>query len=611
MSVCLRLSAGAAAAQPNAAGGIMTPAAVLQKRANARLQPAAAPRDLTAGAVWAVLRPDEQTAAMSIQQHTALPDGVRDEIVVTVNRATPTPFGVQVTSTLATAPADADRIAFHFRARSDSRNPIRAVIETLGSPWTSVAAGTIHLTSAWQEYAVTGTAGTYDQPLAARLQVGAATGILEFTDLHVEDLGPDPALIEARSAVAPEAVQARIRRYRMGDLTVHVVDTFGHPVENATVHVRMWRQDFLFGCNFFRLDPVDNSPAQVAYRAEFDALFNYATLPFYWGSFEQQRGNPAFWRLDPMVDWCIAHGITPKAHPLVWHALYPEWAPADPQDAIPLLRRRVIEIVTRERTRIPFYDVVNEASNGATFTPANGESRWLQRDGAPVVVETALDWARGAAGAAPDHFIYNDYETGDPNLDLLTRMQHDGKLPDIIGIQSHMHGGVWPLDRIWMVCQSFSRFGRPIHFTETTVLSGPKRDIDFNGPAATDWDTTPDGEAAQADYVAKFYSILFSHPSVRAITWWDFSDDCAWLGAPAGLVRKDMTPKPAYIRLRQLIRHDWWTNADGHTDAHGNFTVRAFYGDYAITTGDRRGRSVSTAVSFPTGRPRQSVILRL
>ena len=93
--------------------------------------------------------------------------------------------------------------------------------------------------------------------------------------------------------------------------------------------------------------------------------------------------------------------------------------------------------------------------------------------------------------------------------------------------------GLWPLARVWQVCESFSRFGKPLHFTETTVISGPGRQFDYRGPALADWLTTVDGETRQADYVAKFYTVLFSHPAVRAITWWDLSDMKAWLGAPA------------------------------------------------------------------------------
>lgn len=566
----------------------------------------AAPRNLLAHQSWTLLTPSAGDASLTIVAAPGLPDNSTAELRVQVSKAVDPYYLIQAASSLDAIPVG-DRVRFQFWARADSAHSMRAVVETVGSPWTAVCQTMIALTPQWTSYTIDAAVDRdYGQPLSAKLQVGGSTGLVEFAGVTVEDTGPDRGLAEAREAVQPAAVRQRIRRYRMGDMIVRVVDAHGRAVPRARVSIRERRSAFLFGCNFFGLNPADNSPAQTAYRDQFAALFNYATLPFYWGAFEPEQGKPQFDRLDPMVDWCLAHGIEPKAHPLVWHEVYPSWAPADPDSVIPLLHRRVVEIVMRERNRIHYYDVVNEAADGAGFSPANGESRWLARDGAPKVVETVLGWARAACNAGDgahtsDTFIYNDYETGQPNVDLLTAMARDGHLPDAIGIQSHMHGGVWPMEQVWQVCQRFAAFHRPIHFTETTVLSGPRRTFDFNGPPATDWDTTPDDEQAQADYVVRFYSVLFSHPSVQAITWWDFSDQNSWLGAPSGLIRKDMSPKPAYIRLLQLIRHDWWTNADGRTDPSGAYRTRAFYGDYDITVDDGRGRRTTRAIAFRTG----------
>ena len=89
----------------------------------------------------------------------------------------------------------------------------------------------------------------------------------------------------------------------------------------------------------------------------------------------------------------------------------------------------------------------------------------------------------------------------------------------------------------------------------------------------------------QADYVEKFYTLLFSHPAVEAITWWDLADGKgAYLEAPAGLVRADMSPKPAYTRLLQFIKKTWWTVADTVTDHDGYAMFDGFHGRYQITT---------------------------
>jgi len=132
--------------------------------------------------------------------------------------------------------------------------------------------------------------------------------------------------------------------------------------------------------------------------------------------------------------------------------------------------------------------------------------------------------------------------------------------------------------------------GKPLHFTETTILSGErKKQIRWHGPPYKDWPTTPEGEKRQAEQVAEFYTVLFSHPAVEAITWWDFSDR-AWLGAPAGLVRKDMSPKPAYDRPMKLIKGKWWTAEQQlRTDSAGRVNFRGFLGDYEVESADAVG----------------------
>jgi hypothetical protein len=155
-----------------------------------------------------------------------------------------------------------------------------------------------------------------------------------------------------------------------------------------------------------------------------------------------------------------------------------------------------------------------------------------------------------------------------------------------------MHGGYWGAGKAWEVCERFAKFGKPLHFTELTILSAekhPKMDWHTNLP---DWPTTPEGEKRQAEQVAEFYTILFSHPAVEGITWWDFSDKGAWQGAPSGLVRKDMSPKPAYEALVGLVKKAWWTGPlDLKTDAAGKVRFRGFLGEYAVESGAARGKA--------------------
>jgi hypothetical protein len=126
--------------------------------------------------------------------------------------------------------------------------------------------------------------------------------------------------------------------------------------------------------------------------------------------------------------------------------------------------------------------------------------------------------------------------------------------------------------------------------TETTLVSGdlmPAHIVDLNDWQVPSWPSTPEGERRQADELVRHYRSLVAHPSVQSITYWGLSDSGAWLGAPAGLVRADGTPKPSYGALRSLIRGQWWLAPTAvRTDAQGRVTIRGFPGEYRVTTAD-------------------------
>ena len=149
--------------------------------------------------------------------------------------------------------------------------------------------------------------------------------------------------------------------------------------------------------------------------------------------------------------------------------------------------------------------------------------------------------------------------------------------------------GVWDNDYLWNVCERFAKFGKPIHFTEMTILSSLEKRDEWDKLNGERIPSSEEGEEKQCEDLVRIYTVLFSHPSVEAITWWDFSDYRAWRRAPAGLLRSDMTPKPAYNALKKLIKEDWTTCTTVKTDASGRATLRAFRGKYLFT------------VTFPDG----------
>lgn len=387
--------------------------------------------------------------------------------------------------------------------------------------------------------------------------------------------------------------KTRIEHGRKGDGIITVRNTKG-PIAGATVRITQLRHLFRFGCNLFRFGQLNEGALEEQYRWRFADLLNYATLGFYWDSYERERAKPSYDYTDQVTDWCQKQGITSKGHPLVWDFADPLWLPGDFVDIRRLSNMRVYEIVSRYKGRIEVWDVVNEPTHLGRFKTRLGD--WAISMGIVPYVSEHLKIARRANPGAT--LLVNDYRTDSSFYEILDALRDNGKLLfDGIGIQSHMHGGVWPLSRVWDVCDTYGRLGVPIHFTETTIVSG----LQLEGRK---WDeTTRDGEARQADYVSKFYSALFAHPAVEALSWWDFSDDQAWQGAPAGLLRKDMSPKPVYERLMKLIKGEWWTRTEGMTNEQGEFASRAFFGSHLVTVRLPNGTTVKKEVEWNRGKP--------
>jgi len=416
-------------------------------------------------------------------------------------------------------------------------------------------------------------------PIARVLAVLIATCLLIPAPARAADRPPTGAL-------APEAGKQRIQQHRTAQATLTLTGVDGKPLANAAVTIRQTRHQFLFGCNGFGIKPADTSELQQAYHARFAEILNFATMPFYWGAYENAEGKPGVERVRAMAQWCAERGIATKGHPLCWQQVAPKWLEGKPlEDVYKLQLARVTRDVAAFPGLIDTWDVVNEAVAMPNY---KGETTPIPAMATKVGVAELLKqcFANARAANPKATLLLNDYDTS-PKFEKLIADCLAAQMPiDVIGIQSHQHTAVWGGAKAWEVCERFARFGKPLHFTETTFISAePRKDMRWGGPNFTDWLSSPEGEEKQAKRVEEFYTTLFSHPAVQAITWWDFSDRGAWLGAPAGLVRKDMTPKPAYDVLKRLIKQEWWTaEVKGTTDAEGRVTFRGFLGDYAVET---------------------------
>lgn len=396
--------------------------------------------------------------------------------------------------------------------------------------------------------------------------------------------------------------------HRRAKKALRIVDSTGAPLKNTALKLKQTNHQFLFGWGAFDFNSyfMTKDPEKKAFFGErmkiWMDLFNYGTLPFYLGAYEPTEGNPQWESRMAAASYMKEHGIKAKGHPLCWHTGCANWLME--YDNGTILRKQLKRIerdVTQFKGTIDIWDVINEVVIMPVFDKYdNAITRICQEYGRTELVKRVFQEAKQANPDAT--LLLNDFNTSEKYAQLIDDCLSAGAPIDVIGIQSHQHQGYWGAEKVHEVLKRFERFGKPIHFTENTLLSGsimPAYITDLNDWQVTEWPSTPEGEERQKNELEEMYRILFAHPLVEAVTGWDFTDGM-WLKAPSGILRKDNSIKPAYTRLMEMIKGEWWTDTTITTDENGFAAAEGFKGDYDLVLGDRK---TSLTLSASTDEP--------
>ena len=405
-------------------------------------------------------------------------------------------------------------------------------------------------------------------------------------------------------------IDARIERgieeNRKGSGVIRVLDAEGQAVP-ARVSLRQTAHAFHFGCNAFMLDQFQEAEKNAAYEQMFAKTFNLAVCPFYWADTEPERGKPRFAKDSPpiyrrppadlVLEFCDRHHITPKGHPLCWHAIVPDWAPLDKQGLARETERRIVEIAEHYGHRIPIWDVCNEALNHPAYEIAR---RVPERH-----VEFAFEVAtrvmpNSAVLTYNDYACWDDYGEYTP-MYMLCR--HIKGLPRArlngIGLQYHQftpnpedmrdHAQTQLNPRyLFNLLDLYGKLNLPVNVSEITITGRAE---------------LGDGSAYQKEVTERLYRLWFSHPAMNGIIWWNLVDDTAYVRPGSdwnenqykgGLLNYDMSPKPVYTALHRLIKEQWHTNTRIDVTPETESRFRGFYGDYQVDIETDRGRTTRT-----------------
>ena len=347
------------------------------------------------------------------------------------------------------------------------------------------------------------------------------------------------------------------------------------------------------------------------YEDAYCALFNGATVPFYWKDLEPVQGCPRYHADSPfiarrpppdqVIAFCRKRGLRMHGHTLVWdHADYsvPDWLDRNPDRAAGQWEAHVKEL-GRLYGNIERWDVLNEA------VPQRGLPVSLPM---PTDYEfRAFDWARQHFPEGTRFYI-NEIPDAWTSLlprykDMVQRLIDRGVDIGGIGLQFHLFrdqdlydfvaGKLFVADKLLAALDELATFGLPVHISEITLTSP---------------ENSASGQAMQASVARALYRLWFSHPIVDAITWWNVPDGGAVAGENhvyPGLLNSKLEPKPSYRALHDLIHREWRTDVRGKTNAVGEFVFRGFLGSYQISVENE------TSAELLVSTPRQFVTLTL
>lgn len=364
-------------------------------------------------------------------------------------------------------------------------------------------------------------------------------------------------------------IDDRIRDVRTGEFTITIKTTDGAPVSSVDVEYELVEHDFFFGCNIFAFN---NSEDNQTYCNKFENLFNLATIPYYWGSYEPEEDEyPKDDWLDAVINWCDLKNITTKGHPLAWRnpAGYPAWLPDDQDEVEELLKERIERILDLYEGRINVWDVVNEPSH---LPPVGDQSL---EDYISELFELVSELDSDAKLTLNDYGIMgHDFGYG-PYYNLISNLLENDVPIDYIGLQGREPRLDWiPATEIWSTLEAYSAFDLPIHITEFTCPSSGM-------PITNSWKKGIWTEENQAEYAKRYYKTCFAHPSVEALIWWDLWDGASWV-KNGGLLDENFKPKMVYDTLDKLINDEWHTEGSKTADDDGNISFSGFFGSYKL-----------------------------
>jgi len=322
--------------------------------------------------------------------------------------------------------------------------------------------------------------------------------------------------------------------------------------------------------------------APEAYKARLVEGFDYVVLPLPWSTVEPKQGGSNWDQIDPWIAWAHKNKLGVRASPLVsfYKSDLPDWVFLYEQDydaVRDLLKNHIKRTVQRLGPYVHTWDVVSglHAHNAFNFNfeqlmeltrlAAGGVKQLAPR--ATTIIDMVAPWgeyyARNPRTVPPMLFADMVVQAGIP-FDAFGLRFYFGLPQDGMYVRDMM--------QVSSMIDRFANLGKPLHITAVQVPSAVTQDPGdhwsgtLNPAMAGSW-RTPWSEPVQAEWIRKFLEVALSKPFVETVAWRDLADTPGHYMPNGGLLRADLTPKPAFDQIKAL-RGEWFTNRKSGSSRH-------------------------------------------
>ncbi len=487
------------------------------------------------------------------------------------------PWIVELRQPNTTAIVPGDVVTFRAWMRSPTSSRVGVYYEMAGEPHTKFMKGVFLLRPEWKQYRLAAQIPQSFPIGHARLSLylGYAPGVVEIADVRMENHGAarlanfEQTQEPYGGLPAPEAwrvdAEARIEKFRKGDLTIRVVDADGRPVRSAWVQVEQRSHAFRFGTVGPAALLVATDENARRYQATLKRLFNAYAFEndLDWGTLGT-RSTEEILRIRNALAWLEQGKFDVKGRNLLrgsFRRLPVAFETLSLNAARQAVLQRVQQTVAAYQGRLYAWEVVSEASSERELWNKIG---WAQL---PEVFRAARRADPKVKLVYSERGITQEASAGAGARQEVQRLvqglQEAGAPADLIGMLGHVRAPLTPIPRVLEIVEEMALMAR--------------------GLEVTDFDVEVSDDKLQAEYLRDFLTAMFSHPKVESFFMGGF-----WEGAyrstneGGAMIRRDWTSRPSAAAYESLVRGKWWTQAALTTNAQGYAKTRAFYGTHSL-----------------------------